>query len=83
MDKSEKLKNTIKKGKWHFILWHGVIGWGIPTAVLFKLIMHFTGETSFIDGLLTTLIIFPIGGIFFGAIIWVIMNRQYQKLKSE
>ena len=43
MDKSEKLKNTMKKGKWHFILWRGVIGWGIPTAVLFKLIMHFTG----------------------------------------
>jgi hypothetical protein len=35
--------------KFRFILLRGPLGWGIPTAILFQLIMHLTGEQDFFD----------------------------------
>ncbi|MEP0355868.1 hypothetical protein [Paraglaciecola sp.] len=83
MDKSDRLKSTIEKGAVRFILIHGVIGWGISTAILFKFIMQFKDDKPFFDGIIEALIMFPIGGIFFGAIMWVIMRSQYKKLQSS
>jgi hypothetical protein len=38
---------NINHAKFRFILLKGVLGWGIPTAILFQLIMYFTGEQDF------------------------------------
>ena len=38
---------NINHTKFRFILLKGVLGWGIPTAILFQLIMYFTGEQDF------------------------------------
>jgi phosphate/sulfate permease len=38
--------------------------------------MHFTGEKDFFDGIISSLIIFPITGIFFGYFMW---NSKYKK----
>ena len=78
---SEKMEKLISKGKWSFVFWHGVIGWGVLTAILVSLIQHFTSEQSFFDGILGRLVILPIGGIFFGLFMWFIINRQYIKSK--
>jgi len=56
--------------KFRFILLRGPLGWGIPTAILFQLIMHLTGEQGFFDGIISSLIIFPLVGILFGYFMW-------------
>lgn len=56
--------------KFRFILLRGPLGWGIPTAILFQLIMHLTGEQDFFDGIISSLIIFPLIGILFGYFMW-------------
>jgi len=61
---------NINDTKLRFILLRGPLGWGIPTAILFQLIMHLTGEQDFFDGIISSLIIFPLVGILFGYFIW-------------
>nr|MDC2856801.1 hypothetical protein [Ningiella sp. W23] len=39
---------NINHTKFRFILLKGVLGWGVPTAILFQLIMHLTGEQDFL-----------------------------------
>lgn len=60
-----------KKGEKHFILFHGVLGWGLLTGILFQAIQHFVfGKPITIAGVLITMIAFAIGGYFFGKIMW-------------
>lgn len=61
---------NINVTKFRFILLRGPLGWGIPTAILFQLIMHLTGEQGFFDGIISSLIIFPLVGILFGYFMW-------------
>ena len=78
-----KLEKTLSKGKWYYIIVHGAIGWGISTGVLFSLLQSFTHETSFIDAIELSLILFPIGGICWGASMWFYFNKQYNKLRDS
>ena len=61
---------NINHTKFRFILLRGVLGWGITTAILFQLIMHFTAGQDFFDGIISSLIIFPLVGILFGYFMW-------------
>ncbi len=61
---------NINDTKLRFILLRGPLGWGIPTAILFQLIMHLTGEQDFFDGIISSLIIFLLVGILFGYFMW-------------
>jgi phosphate/sulfate permease len=68
--------NQTNQNKFRFILLRGVLGWGIPTAILSQLIKHFTGGEDFFDGIVLSLIIFPITGIFFGYYLWKIEHKK-------
>ena len=61
---------NINDTKLRFILLRGPLGWGISIAILFQLIMHLTGEQDFFDGIISSLIIFPLVGILFGYFMW-------------
>ena len=61
---------NINFNKFRFILLRGPLGWGISTVILFQLIMHLTGEQDFFDGIISSLIIFPLVGILFGYFMW-------------
>lgn len=69
--------NQVNQNIYRFILLKGVLGWGVPTAIFFQLIMHFTGEADFSDGIISSLIIFPMTGILFGLVMW-----KYKQKKS-
>ena len=72
---SSRLHALLSKGKWRFILYRGVIWWGIPVAILIQLL----SEDSFFDGLLTSLIIFPIVGMAVGYVMWLYFYNQMYK----
>jgi len=71
---------NINHTKFRFILLKGVLGWGIPTAILFQLIMLLTGEQDFFDGIISSLIIFPLVGILFGYFLW---HSKYKKERNN
>lgn len=78
-----RLEKIISKGKWNYIIFHGVIGWGVTTAVLFSLLQSFTGEANFLEVLGPSLLLFPLGGVGWGAFMWSNFNKQFSKLKDS
>ncbi len=71
----QQLQSIMQKGKWHYIIVHGMLCWGLGTAVLFSLLMFFFNEQPFWNTLLKSLIMFPLGGIVWGSIMWNIIIR--------
>ena len=82
--KFEKWEKLREKGKWNYILKYGVMIWGVGTAVFFSLIISFVmeRETSFFLILLISLILFPLGGIAWGAFMWSFIERSYARNKT-
>ncbi|MBD0380182.1 hypothetical protein [Paenibacillus sedimenti] len=80
--KWEKLR---AKGKKNFIIFNGVIGWGVPTAILFTFLMSFMENYSirfnqdFFELLIISIVLFPIGGILFGLWVWGWTEKLYRK----
>ena len=60
-----------------YILRVGVLGWGIPVAILCTLIQSWEhGWDGFLVRLLPALVLFPLGGIPFGMIMWRLVQRK-------
>jgi len=79
----EKLKALVEKGKWSYVLKIGVLGWGVPTAVIWSVTMQFKGSIPFIKSLLFALAIFPACGVLFGLIMWFFVKRQYKNVELQ
>jgi hypothetical protein len=87
--KKKKTWDEIRsKGQIYFIITRGMFGWGIPTAILFifitKLFEYGLNFTLYFDGegiidLFLNLLIFQIGGIFFGWWMWKIVKNKNQE----
>lgn len=71
------------KDMWRFILLRGVIGWGISTAVLFQLIMSWISDVDFFEGIQRSMIIFPLGGILFGYLMWAASQNASRSRDDE
>ncbi|MFD1007484.1 MULTISPECIES: hypothetical protein [Oceanisphaera] len=80
--KQDKLGLTVQKGMLRFVLVIGVLGWGIPTAILFSIIQHFTGTPQTINIVALSLVLFSVGGLFWGATMWWFVKSQYKKVTS-
>lgn len=92
-----RLKNSKSNNKWDrirargrmkYIIFNGIISWGIPTAMLYTLIITLwetkTIELNkeFFNQLISSLIIFPFVGIGVGMWTWRLMESNYQKNKK-
>jgi hypothetical protein len=77
---SEKSAKLSKLGRTQFVLRFGVLGWGIPTAILFSLVQGYrSGWDGFLFELILALLIFPLGGILFGRIMWWVLENKRAK----
>ena len=75
---SERWAKFRKLGRNQYVLRVGVLGWGVPVAIFFSLIQSFEyGWDTFIFRLIPALVLFPVGGIFFGLFMWKIMERKH------
>jgi len=79
----QKLHSLISKGKWNFILFRGVIAWGLMTSVLFTLIQYFLNDRQYPSHMWSYFIVFPIGGFAWGHFMWIYFNNKYQSLDSD
>jgi hypothetical protein len=74
----------MKLARTKFVLLCGVLGWGVPTAVLFALIQAYSeGWDGFLPKLAIALVIFPLGGILWGRMMWWMMQRQREKAAAS
>jgi len=67
-----------KLGRKQFILRYGVLGWGLPVAIGWSLSMaHQNGWNQFLFFFIPSLIVFPLGGILFGKLMWWWLQRKF------
>lgn len=86
---SNKWERMRAKGRKKYIIYNGVVGWGIPTAILYS-ILTTLWETQtielnneFFETLIISIILFPLGGIGFGIWTWHAFESNYQKNKMN
>ena len=79
----EKWERTRSKGKWNFIVKYGVLFWGLITAVLFSLFVSLVlRDASFFVVLPISIVLFPIGGMAWGLVMWNYTEKLYNKQKN-
>jgi hypothetical protein len=75
--KEEKAAKLVKLGRSKFVLFYGVLAWGVPTAILFALVRGYSdGWGTFLPQLIIALILFPLGGVLWGRIMWKLLGRE-------
>jgi hypothetical protein len=73
-----------KLGQKKYILYFGVLGWGLPVATLFALDQGFFNDIrNSWPALILAFTIFPIGGIFWGYLMWKLLVRKVAKFEAE
>ena len=77
-----------KLGKRKYILKYGIFFWGIPMAILGILLQYVFNNTYrntqiIIINFFITIIIFLLGGLLYGLIMWTYFERQYSKTKES
>lgn len=67
------------RGKAHFVLVRGVLQWGVVTGILWAAAMAAMLDKDFFSLLPIALVLFPLGGILWGAAVWSLMERKRRK----
>ncbi|MEO7924455.1 MAG: hypothetical protein ABIR30_12315 [Chitinophagaceae bacterium] len=82
-----RFEKSVAQPKWKYILFKGVLGWGLPLALLLSLVKVLFGDITFNEmlrkELWINLVFFPAGGILFGLFMWRFTKRQASKLKEK
>ncbi|MEI5907012.1 hypothetical protein WAK64_08075 [Bacillus spongiae] len=78
----EKWEKRRVKGKKNFVIYSGVLGWGVTIGVLNFIVgemldYRFLGEWMF--RFIFKLVCFMLGGILVGSTVWRINERDYNK----
>jgi hypothetical protein len=77
-EQAKKWEKTRRMGRGKYTLIYGMLLWGIPTAILWALAMSAVQGWDRLPLLLVlALVAFPIGGIFFGRLMWKIFETRY------
>ena len=72
-----------ERGENKFIWLRGVIFWGVLTALLWSILMQFITPTdNFLRRTIIAFILFPIGGFFWGKIVWKSSEKNYNEYKN-
>ena len=83
MKPNERLAKTIALGRKRYILFHGILGWGLLTALLFTGWSFYSKERMSIAEVAIPFIVFPFGGIFWGAAMWSVMKKKHGATLSQ
>ena len=80
MNNNQKLHALVSKGKWNFILFKGVIAWGLMTAILFTIIRYFFNDHQYSNDMWVHFVVFPLTGLVWGHYMWLYFNNKYRSL---
>lgn len=81
----QRLDRLLSRPTWSYLLRFGVLGWGVPTALVFTAVMAFLRESwqHWLLMLPLTLLIFGLGGLLFGAAMRRTLERQQRRLRES
>jgi hypothetical protein len=80
--KLEKLAKIRALGRKQFVLRYGVLGWGLSTGLTFPLVEgYMNGFDRFYGLLIPSLVLFPLGGILWGRLMW--MYFEWMSKRAE
>ena len=75
---SEKWEKFSKLGRTQYVVRYGVLGWGIPTGILFAVFSGFMdGWDQLLPQIIKALVLFPLIGILCGRIWWRQLERKH------
>jgi len=70
------------RGRWHYILTTGVIGYGVPMFVVMTFVVNRPAHLT--PGLVAVMAaMWAVGGLAFGACVWYFSERRYKRLASS
>jgi hypothetical protein len=73
-----------QKGKWKFILFNGVLAWGMPMYIIMTFVVgDGWNSEQFARRALVGAIIWPLAGLAFGAGLWFYNERRFTKAMSD
>ncbi len=73
----ERWERMRQLGRSRYIWRHGVLGWGVTVAIAWSLSMAWMDGWDQLPILLPlALVLFPIGGYFFGAFMWRVLDAM-------
>ena len=74
---SEKWARASRLGRNRFVWRYGILGWGLPTAILFSLMRGYSEGWDQLPVILAiSLVLFPLGGILVGRVMWRRLERM-------
>lgn len=86
------LREVYEEGKGKYIIKHGVLSWGVSTAIIVRIIMGFyqykfdlqkVAQSLFSADTVYTLITFSIFGAIWGRIMWVWIEKEIKKEEAK
>ena len=81
--KLEQLAKIRAMGRRKFVLYYGVLGWGVSTAILFAgLEAHSKGFGYFLPSLAAALVLYPLAGIVWGRFMWWYFERMSNRAEK-
>ena len=78
-DQFSKWEKIRKKGFFSFVLFWGVAVWGVGTAIFWSLFMWLASDINLRRLLPMALLLFPIGGLIWGSLMWWFAERKYKQ----
>ncbi len=79
----EQWQKTSEKGMLRFILFTGILSYGVPMFVVLNFMNPPKEPFSITDLIVTLLICAVAGGSAFGYILWVVQEKRYRKAISK
>jgi hypothetical protein len=80
----ERWERTRRMGRTKLIWLYGVLGWGVSVAVSWSMLMSWIRGWDRLHVLLPlALVIFPLGGFFFGIVAWRSSESRCAKTKDD
>ena len=76
---AERLRRLRERGRWRYILWHGVVGYGLTVAILFTVVDVWLEGEALADVLPKAIIVFALGGYFFGECMWYVLSQDFPR----
>lgn len=73
-------KEIRSKGMLNYVLFHGVLLWGVPMFVVMTFIVH--SDRSDIRSIGISAILWPIGGALFGIVNWLNQETKFKKAQG-